>query len=241
MASSEIDCVDDPRFTDNRIRGKPPAIMQFTPLSLTSETACRHTGYIQPCSHLHSHFQRITLLEHLLNFCSPSPSMATDLVILHGDYSGGFLNGDPVPGSSSLPYIFHPPAIYISQWIANHMTPTHKYFTAHACLCSLKSQNASFSFWSDPSNSSSFTEKAVPTAPHAETGSAPSALEFSSPHHSLHQEHYLTNTLLSRSLAKIRLFYYSILDVISWVKLSQVPVLRRDCYFFLTTMTLFFF
>lgn len=39
-------------------------------------------------------------------------------------------------------------------------------------------------------------------------------------------------------LAEILLFHHSILNVISYVKLSQVLILRQNCYFLLTAMIL---
>lgn len=57
---------------------------------------------------------------------------------------------------------------------------------------------------------------------------------FSRHYCSFHQNRSLTNPFLSSLLAEIWLFCYSIINVISCVKLSQVLILKRDCYFFLT-------
>ena len=48
----------------------------------------------------------------------------------------------------------------------------------------------------------------------------------------------LPNPFFSFLLAEILLFHHSILNVISYVKLSQVLILRQSCYFLLTAMIL---
>lgn len=48
----------------------------------------------------------------------------------------------------------------------------------------------------------------------------------------------LANPFSSFLLAEILLFHHSILNVISYVKLSQVLILRQNCYFLLTAMIL---